>query len=379
MDGSGAGDVRLTVFGPDGSEIASAAGALGLHVVVPDPQRWWPRGCGDQPLYRAMLTAGDVALADRKFGFRTVSVDQSGGAWQLAVNDVPVFCRGAAWTPPDPVRLTVPEDVLRQHLSQLAQRGANMVRVVGGMVYEQPAFYDCCAELGLLVWQDAMLATFDPPRELNDVIAREVATLLDAHSGNPALAVLSGGSETLQRPEMLGIRAEDRGVPVIDQVLRDVVGVHADVVYVRSSPAPPDGSEHLSIRPDSVVAQWFGVGVLGVLGGHAGARAGDGAAMTLHAPRGFRIRVGCDVTPVSDIAVSVERFGDQYLTRVFASSPIAPVWTDCRAWRPGSPPRRRCSRLSLSLIWPWRPRRSWWCASPGCPSWPRGRAGTRAR
>ena len=96
-----------------------------------------------------------------------------------------------------------------------------------------------CAELGLLVWQDAMLATFDPPRELDDVIAREVATLLAAHSGNPALAVLSGGSETLQRPEMLGIRTEDRDVPVIDQVLRDVVASRGDVVYVRSSPAPP--------------------------------------------------------------------------------------------------------------------------------------------
>lgn len=260
VDGSADGPVRVTVLGPDGSEISSAAGTLGLSVVVPDPQLWWPRGYGDQPLYRAVVTVGDTVLADRTFGFRTVSVDQSGGAWQLAVNDVPVFCRGAAWTPPDPVRLSVPDDVVRQHLSQLGQRGTNMVRVVGGMVYEQPAFYDCCAELGLLVWQDAMLATFDPPRELDDVIAREVTTLLAAHSGNPALAVLSGGSETLQRPEMLGIRAEDRAVPVIDQVLRDVVAPRGDVVYVRSSPAPPDGSDHLAIRPDSGVAHWFGVG-----------------------------------------------------------------------------------------------------------------------
>ena len=45
--------------------------------------------------------------------------------------------------------------------------------------------------------------------------------------------------------------------------------------------------------------------------------------MTLQVPPGFRIRVGCDVTPVSDIADSVERFGDRYLTRVFGAVELA--------------------------------------------------------
>ena len=94
---------------------------------------------------------------------------------------------------------------MRAHLDAFASAGANMVRVVGGLVYEQDEFWEQCAQLGLMVWQDAMQATFDPPAEVSELVVREIAELLESVSGNPALTVVSGGSETLQRPEMLGI------------------------------------------------------------------------------------------------------------------------------------------------------------------------------
>ena len=73
-----------------------------------------------------------------------------------------------------------------------------MVRVVGGLVYEQDEFWEQ-SQLGLMVWQDAMQATFDPPAEVSELVVREIAELLESPSGNPALTVVSGGSETLQR------------------------------------------------------------------------------------------------------------------------------------------------------------------------------------
>lgn len=182
------------------------------------------------------------------------------GGFQLLINGAPVFCRGVTWSPPDPVCLNVDQLTLGAHLSVFASSGANMVRVVGGLVYEQADFYDHCARLGLMVWQDAMQATFDPPGEIAELIVRELCEVLTSVSGNPALTVVSGGSETLQRPEMLGIEQGDYAIPLIDSLLPDAVARCSPVPYVRSTPAPPVDSGDLAIRPDTGIAHWFGVG-----------------------------------------------------------------------------------------------------------------------
>lgn len=252
------------IDGPSGGVVAAgqttvAGGSFIVAAQVPDPQLWWPRGYGDQPLYRLHVTVAGEPVARRTFGFRTIaSVDRDTG-FGLQVNGIDVFCRGATWFPPDPVALAVDEAAVRRQVSALAESGATMVRLVGGLLPEQPEFWDVCAELGVLVWQDAMLATFDPPAELTAVIVEEVTAVLRAVAGNPALAVVSGGSETLQRPEMLGFDKPGHAMDLLDVALPEAVA-QAGIPYVRSSPAPPDGSEDLAIRPDTGVAHWFGVG-----------------------------------------------------------------------------------------------------------------------
>ncbi|CAM2912091.1 hypothetical protein [Skermania piniformis] len=227
-------------------------------VQVPQPQLWYPNGYGRQVCYRLVLRVGDQVLADRIFGFRTIVADRANGGFGLAVNGVPVFARGVAWFPPDPVALTAEPELLRARLAAFAAAGATMVRCVGGLVYEQPEFYRYCAELGLLVWQDAMQATFDPPAEIGELICRELQQLLDELSGNPALAVVSGGSETEQQPELLGVPASGRQLPLLTEQLPALIATHADVPYVTSSPSSPGGQ--LAVRPDVGVSHWFGVG-----------------------------------------------------------------------------------------------------------------------
>lgn len=241
-------------------ESVVAAGGFVVDGRVAEPRPWWPRGYGAQPLYRAAVRVGGDCVVERAFGFRTVTASTDGAGFGIHVNGVPIFCRGATWAPPDAVRLSVGPDAMRDHVGALAGAGANLIRVVGGLVYEQDEFWSCCAELGVLVWQDAMQATFDPPAEVGDLIVREMVELLDAVSGNPALAVVSGGSETIQRPEMLGIESADATIDVIESLLPRAVAEHSGVPYVRSTPAAPADSPDLAIRPDTGIAHWFGVG-----------------------------------------------------------------------------------------------------------------------
>ncbi|WP_061001259.1 glycosyl hydrolase 2 galactose-binding domain-containing protein [Mycolicibacterium mucogenicum] len=260
---SGARTIRLTVVDPAGRQIADDTTAptqrgFRFDVAVPSPLLWWPNGYGPQHVYRVRLEADGVEVADRPVGFRTLSVAADG--FRISVNGTAIFCRGVTWSPPDPIRAFADPDQIRDQVRTFAAAGATMVRVVGGLLFEQAEFWEACAEAGLLVWQDAMLATFDPPVEQSELIARELISVLQGVSGNPVLAVVSGGSETLQQPEMLGLSHDESVIEVLESVLGAAVAEHSDAHYVRASPSAPPGTADLAIRPDTGIAHWFGVG-----------------------------------------------------------------------------------------------------------------------
>ncbi|WP_127784268.1 glycosyl hydrolase [Rhodococcus sp. X156] len=232
-----------------------------LHAVVEVPAvaRWWPHTHGDQPLYPVHLHLGERELDWGTVGFRDVQVGTDDGGFALSVNGVAVFCRGACWTPLDPVGLSSDPDALRAALTAVREAGLNMLRVTGTMTYEEPELWRLCAELGLLVWQDAMLATLDPPAEehFEALLRTEVEQLCTALQGNPALAVLSGGSETEQQPTMLGLDATRRCVPAVHELVPAVARrLLPGVPCVSSSPS----GGALPIHVGTGVAHYFGVG-----------------------------------------------------------------------------------------------------------------------
>lgn len=259
--------VRARIVDDTGIEVAAASSAVGvgttaeLRMSVRNPVRWWPAGYGPAYLYRLIIDVDGRRAADRPLGFRDVTVDRSDGGFTLCVNGVEVFCRGATWAPLNAVRPSAddPESLTRV-VGEFAAAGATMLRLVGGLVPEQPEFYDLCAQAGILIWHDAMQATFDPPEEISRTICAEVGALVDRLSGNPALTVLSGGSETQQQPQMLGVDAASRRMPILDELLPAMVADHSDAVFVQSSPTGAAPSADDAIDPASGVAHWFGVG-----------------------------------------------------------------------------------------------------------------------
>ncbi len=232
---------------------------------VPGAQRWWPHTHGAQPLYPARVTvrAGgeSIALDCGRVGFRDLELHRGDGdGFEVRVNGVPVFCRGACWTSADIVTLDGTPDVHRRFLTLARDGGTNMVRVGGTMVYESEAFFDCCDELGILVWHDFMFANMDYPATDQGWMAGvrdEVSHFLAGLQGRPSIAVLCGGSEVEQQASMLGLPSTMWS----NGLFRDALPAWCDrgLPGVPYWPASPGGGT-LPFHPDTGVAHYYGVG-----------------------------------------------------------------------------------------------------------------------
>src|SRR4029078_9925393 len=100
--------------------------------------------------------------------------------------------RGAVWTPGD-----------LSALDTATLLGLNLVRVPGIAAYESDAFHARCDELGLLVWQDLMFATFDYPladEAFAAGIADEVGDQSRRLLGHPSTVVVRGSGEAQPQP-----------------------------------------------------------------------------------------------------------------------------------------------------------------------------------
>jgi beta-mannosidase len=263
--------------GPSGEhrgELALSDGHGGVEargeLRVPRVARWWPHTHGDPVLHEVRLElelpSGGVVVEAGRVGFRELAgsagpeADPAEDGLQLSVNGVPVFARGAVWTPADPVALAATEERLRGQLERVREAGMNILRIPGTSAYESPRFHDLCDELGILVWQDFMFANLDYPvadAGFRALVVAEAEAVLAALAGRPSLAVLCGNSEVEQQVAMMGLDpALGRG-ELFGGILPDLVERSgADAVYL---PSAPCGGE-LPFRPDRGVANYFGVG-----------------------------------------------------------------------------------------------------------------------
>lgn len=241
------------------------------HLTLPNPPRWWPRGHGPATLLDVTLCPPDTPaqpdtpapppLPLGRVGFRHVAVDTQadGKGFQLQVNGVPVFARGAVFTPAH--LLDPAHDAANQaQLHTLAQLGANMVRLPGPLCYMGPGFFDACDTLGLMVWQDLMLANFDYPWS-DPAFAADLLRELDAQiatrAGHPSLVLVCGGSEIHQQAAMLGLPEAKRRIPFLEHDLPAWCATHCPGRVVLPG-TPWGGALPFSVREG--VSHCFGVG-----------------------------------------------------------------------------------------------------------------------
>ena len=197
---------------------------------LPKPRLWYPVGYGDQPLYRVVVTVGENRFEDT-FGIRTVRIvqlaDREGDAyWELAkkgkqstlgakfehnedysgffvlVNGKRIYCRGGNWVPCEPFPSAETPEKIELLVGRAVEMGANFLRVWGGGIFENPAFYNACDRKGVLVIQDFLMACGHYPekeewfiRELQKEAAH-AARMLRNH---PCLAWWQGDNENAMK------------------------------------------------------------------------------------------------------------------------------------------------------------------------------------
>jgi beta-mannosidase len=258
--GAGAPAELVVEVGEHSAKLELAGSA---ELRIPDVRRWWPHTHGEPELYPLFLRLADgEILEERLVGFRELAWadDFERDGLQLRVNAVPIFARGAVWTPVDPVGLAPSSDDLRATVTAARDAGMNMLRVPGISCYENREFHDLCDELGLLVWQDFMFANLDYPiadEGFRALVEEEARAVLDELAARPSLAVLCGNSEVEQQVAMLGLDPGlGRGELFGELLPAWAREAEAHVPYV---PSAPSGGE-LPFRTNRGVANYYGVG-----------------------------------------------------------------------------------------------------------------------
>lgn len=188
-----------------GVHLQSGVNEVQFEFEMPDPKLWWPSGYGEQVLYtaEARLSRGahDLDKKSVRFGVRRVELvqepDDEGKSFIIRVNDVPIFCKGANWVPADSFLPRVDKALYDKLLSYAKDANMNMLRVWGGGVYEDDAFYDLCDEKGIMIWQDFMFACGEYPEEkwFLDLVKDEAEKVVRRLRNHPSLVLWCGNNE----------------------------------------------------------------------------------------------------------------------------------------------------------------------------------------
>ncbi|KAK3955729.1 glycoside hydrolase superfamily [Pseudoneurospora amorphoporcata] len=202
----------------DGKQVASetvqaSSGKATASFNLENPSLWYPIRYGKQPLYqvKATLIAGDSEEDEmgKRIGLRRAELiqrplkDQPGKSFFFQVNNIPLYCGGSDWIPADNFIPRISKERYYDWIKLVADGNQFMIRVWGGGIYEEQAFYDACDELGVLVWQDFMFGCGNYPAwpELLESIQREAYENVKLLRHHPSIVIWAGNNEDYQYQE----------------------------------------------------------------------------------------------------------------------------------------------------------------------------------
>ena len=186
-------------------EVSPFGGLIEAVIRIHEPQLWWPNGFGEPTLYTCMVgleVEGEIQdVAERKFGVRDIAIveldERGNNVFTLMINGEEIFCKGGNWIPADHFVSSATPERYRELVQMAKDANFNMLRVWGGGIYEHPAFYEACNEMGIMVWQDFMFSCgrYRDDEEFCRNVAQETTVAIKMLRNHPCIVIWSGNNE----------------------------------------------------------------------------------------------------------------------------------------------------------------------------------------
>ena len=213
----GEDDVTVTLTAPDGAVVYSETQRFTecntntLTFDITNPELWYPRGYGDQPIYVLTAECGkSPRKLTKKLGFRRSKLvrnpqDEADGFPKtrfdspatFEINGVKVFAKGSNWVNTEIFPCLMDEKRYRELIDLAYGANMNIFRVWGGGFINKESFYDICDEYGIMIWQAFMMSCnlYPDKDHFLGVLEQEATSIIKRLRSHPCLVLWCGGNE----------------------------------------------------------------------------------------------------------------------------------------------------------------------------------------
>lgn len=246
LDVEGECTATIEVTAPNGTVFALP---VNEESEICDPQLWWARGLGEQPLYsiRAEISE-DGAVVDaieRRIGLRTLKLirkkDKWGESFAHECNGIQFFAMGADYIPEDNVISRCTRGRSYTLLKRCVDANFNSIRIWGGGYYPDDYFFDICDELGLVVFFDMAFACtmYNPDEKMIDSIKVEIRQNLERLRHHASIGIICGNNEVESVNSSCGWSNTllERNIELFEDIIAGIAeDVCPEIPYIHTSP-----------------------------------------------------------------------------------------------------------------------------------------------
>ncbi len=236
----GKGVLVAELISPDGEVVANqvikAEHEQKVHFKLKhnNPQLWYPRGYGEQPIYTLRVSGWESV--ERKIGFRQskLVLNSVGGIYttgypkgpepapmQIEINGKKVFAKGSNWVNTEIFPCLATKERYNELIQLAYDANMNMFRMWGGQYINHDCFYEKCDELGIMVWQEFMMSCNKYPDtdEYLTVLKQEATSIIKSLRTHPCITFWCGGNELFNN--WSGMTQQSHALRLLDKLCYD--------------------------------------------------------------------------------------------------------------------------------------------------------------